>query len=196
MAEVEIPNVEELEELRTKAFTKRTALITAIFAVILAISALGGNKSSKEMLMSQQQSSDQWAFYQAKVIREHLYRNEKSRLEADLIERGDAMNSAARSHYQALLKKTGEEEARYNSEKKELEQEAKKLEHERDINRDKLPYFEYAEVILQISIVLASISILSSLRAIFYFSLIAALLGTLLTLNGYFLLSKIPFFMP
>ena len=194
MAELEIPNAEELEELRAKKFTKRTALITAIFAVILAIASLGGNKASKEMLMSQQQASDQWAFYQAKVIREHLYRNEKLRLETDLIERGDNMKAEARSHYQTLLKKIGEEEARYDTEKKELEQEAKKLEHERDINRDKLPYFEYGEVILQISIVLASISILSSLRAIFYFSVIAALLGTSLTLNGYFLLLKIPFF--
>ncbi|HAM51577.1 MAG TPA: hypothetical protein DCP92_13145 [Nitrospiraceae bacterium] len=194
MAELEIPNVEELEELRAKQFTKRTALITAIFAVILAIASLGGNKSSKEMLMSQQQSSDQWAFYQAKVIREHLYRNEKLRLEADLIERGDTMKPEARSHYQTLMKKLGEEEVRYDSEKKELEQEAKKLEHERDINRDKLPYFEYAEVLLQISIVLASIAILSSLHAIFYFSVIAASLGTLLTLNGYLLLFKIPFF--
>jgi Domain of unknown function (DUF4337) len=193
MSEVEIPNTEELEELREKKFTKRTALITAIFAVILALASLGGNKSSKEMLMSQQQSSDQWAFYQAKNIREHLYRNEKLRLEADLIERGGTMKPEARSHYQTLLKKTGEEEARYDREKKELEQEAKKLEHERDISRDKLPYFEYAEVILQISIVLASISILSSLPVIFYFSVIAALLGTLLTLNGYLVLFKIPF---
>jgi len=43
MAEVEIPNPKELEEIREKAFTKRVALITAVFAVILAIAALGRN---------------------------------------------------------------------------------------------------------------------------------------------------------
>ncbi|MCL4477073.1 MAG: hypothetical protein M1508_12755 [Nitrospirae bacterium] len=37
MAEVELPNTEELEEIRSKTFTKRVALVTAIFAVILAI---------------------------------------------------------------------------------------------------------------------------------------------------------------
>lgn len=35
MAEVEIPNPEELEELKAKQFTKRVALTTAIFAVML-----------------------------------------------------------------------------------------------------------------------------------------------------------------
>ncbi|HLF48494.1 MAG TPA: DUF4337 family protein [Methylomirabilota bacterium] len=45
---------------------------------------MGGNHAMKEMLLAQQQASDQWAFYQAKVIREHQYRGQKLRLEADL----------------------------------------------------------------------------------------------------------------
>ncbi len=43
MPEVELPNTEELEEVRGKRFTKRVALTTSIFAVILAITSLGGN---------------------------------------------------------------------------------------------------------------------------------------------------------
>ena len=42
MAEVELPNTKELEEIRGRAFTKRVALTTAIFAVMLAITSLGG----------------------------------------------------------------------------------------------------------------------------------------------------------
>jgi hypothetical protein len=72
MADVELPNPGELEEVREKQFTKRVALTTAIFAVILAITSLGGGNSMKDMILAQQQASDQWAFYQAKVIREHL----------------------------------------------------------------------------------------------------------------------------
>ena len=50
--EVELPNTEELEEIRGKTFTKRVALTTAIFAVMLAITSLGGNNAMKEMLLS------------------------------------------------------------------------------------------------------------------------------------------------
>ena len=194
MSEVEVPNVEELEEERGKTFTKRVALTTAIFAVILAITSLGGNNAMKEMLLAQQQASDQWAFYQAKVIREHLYRSQKLRLEADLLERGNLMKPDAKERIESLLKQMGEEEARYGAEKKEIEQEAKKLEHERDVNRNKDPYFDYAEVLLQIAIVMASISILSGSRPIFYFAIVGAFLGTFFSLNGYFLIFRIPFF--
>ncbi|MEK6671912.1 MAG: DUF4337 domain-containing protein [Nitrospirota bacterium] len=192
MAEVEIPNTEELEEIRSKAFTKRIALVTAIFAVILAIASLGGSNATKEMLLAQQQSSDQWAFYQAKVIREHLYKSQKVRLEADLAERGSSMKPEARKHYESLLKKLEEEEARYSTEKKEIEREAKKLEHERDINRQRDPYFDYAEVLLQISIVMASVSILAVSRPMFYFAVFVALIGAVLTINGYMLVFRLP----
>ena len=194
MAEVELPNCEELEELKGKNFTKRVALTTAVYAVLLAITSLGGNNAMKEMLLAQQQSSDQWAFYQAKVIREHLYRSQKLRLEVDLFEAGNRIRPETKEKLEKLAQKMGEEEARYNAEKKEIEKEAKKLEQERDVNKAKDPYFDYAEVLLQISIVMASVSILSSSRPVFIFSLVSASLGALLSLNGFFLLVHIPFF--
>jgi hypothetical protein len=193
MAEIELPNVEEIEEIRGKTFTKRVALTTALFAVILAITSLGGNNAMKEMLLAQQQASDQWAFYQAKVIREHLYRGHRLRLEADLHERGDSMKPPAKERFESMLKTMAEEEARYGSEKKAIEADAKKLEHERDVNRSKDPYFDYGEVLLQIAIVMASISILSGSRPIFYFSVVGAFLGVLSSLNGFLLLCRIPF---
>ncbi len=125
MAVVELPNPEELEEIHRKAFTRRVALVTAVFAVILAIAS-------------------------------------------------------------------EEEETRYRDEKKEIETEAKKLEQERDLYRSKLPYFEYAEVLLQISIVMASVSILASSRFLFSVALSFAALGTALTVNGFFLIFRIP----
>ena len=85
MAEVELPNPEELHERAEDRFGRRVALVTALYAVILALASLGGNNAMKEMLLAQQLSSDQWAFYQAKVIREHQYRAQKLRLEIDTL---------------------------------------------------------------------------------------------------------------
>jgi hypothetical protein len=194
MPEVELPNTEELEEVSRKRFTKRVALTTAIFAVVLAITSLGGNNAMKEMILAQQQSSDQWAFYQSKVIREHFYKIEKMRIEADLQQWGASMKPEVRERYESMLKTINSEELRYNAEKKKIEQDAKDLERERDINRSKDPYFDYAEVLLQISIVMASISILAVSRYMFYFALIAAGFGSLFMLNGYLMIFRIPFF--
>jgi len=192
MSEVELPNPEELEEIKAKAFTRRVALTTAIFAVILAITSLGGNNAMKEMLLAQQQASDQWAFYQAKVIREHFYRGQKMRLELDLLER-ESLKPQIRQRYEQLLRQMAAEEERYGAEKKEIEKEAKKLEHERDLNRDKDPYFDYAEVLLQIAIVMASIAILAHSRGVFVFALVSAGLGAILAVNGFCLFFRLPF---
>jgi Domain of unknown function (DUF4337) len=192
MAEVEVPNPEELHERGEKTFSRRVALTTAIYAIVLSIAATGGNNAVKEMLLAQQQSSDQWAFYQAKVIREHQYRAQKMILETQLAE-PSTVKGAEREKLAALSGKFAEEEKRYAAEKKDIEKDAKKLEHARDVFRERHPYFEFGEVLLQIAIVSASVSILSTSRQMFWFSLVLAVLGAVLTVNGYTRLFTLPF---
>ena len=194
MAEVELPKPDELHEHAANSFSRRVALVTAIYAVVLAIAALGGNHAMKEMLLAQQQSSDQWAFYQAKVIREHLYRAQKMRLEVDLADRAGAPRADTREKMEALLTKLDEEEKRYNAEKKDIEKDAKKLEAMRDSFQARDPYFLVAEALLQIAIVMSSVSILARSGLIFSFSLILAVVGAALTANGYFMVFHLPFF--
>jgi hypothetical protein len=192
VAEVELPNPEHLEHQASKVFSRRVALTTAFYAVALAIAALGSKVAMKEMLLSQQQSSDQWAFYQAKVIREHQYRGQKMLIETQLAE-PSALKGPERAKTEALAKKFAEEEKRYNAEKKDIEQEAKKLEHRRDYHRARDPNFEYAEIFLQIAIVTASVAILAESKAMFVFSLVAAIAGVILTANGFVLGLPLPF---
>jgi len=192
MAEVEVPNPDELHERGGQTFSRRVALTTAIYAIVLSIAALGGNNAAKEMLLAQQQSSDQWAFYQAKVIREHQYRGQKMVLETQLAE-PSTVRGAEREKLAALAAKFAEEEKRYGAEKKDIEKDAKKLEHARDLFRERHPYFEFGEVLLQIAIVSASVSILSTSRPMFWFSLVLAVLGAVLTVNGYTHLLPLPF---
>jgi len=192
--ELELPNPEELEGIKNTAFTRRVAITTAVYAVMLAIAALGGNNAMKEMLLAQQQASDQWAFYQAKVIREHAYRVQQKRLEVDPAERGASLTPEVRQQYEALLGEFAAEAKRYGAEKKDIEQDAKKWEHERDVNRKKDPYFDFAEVLLQIAIVMSSVSILATSRLLYGISSVLAVCGTLLMLNGYTVMVALPFF--
>ena len=192
MVEVELPNPEELEEKKSTLFTRRVALTTAIYAVILAIASLGGNNATKEMLLAQQQASDLWAHYQAKSIRENQVRVQKQRLEADLIERGSAVKPAGRQRLERLLNEYTEQERHYNTDKKEIEKEAKAREHERDLYRTRDPYFDYGEALLQISIVLASIAILSNSLPVFAVSLVMAVCGAIFTVNGFLLFFTLP----
>jgi len=190
VAEVELPNPEELEERRDKAFSRRVALTTAVYAVILAIASLGASNAMKHMLLAQQQSSDQWAFYQAKVVREHLYRAQALVMQAELADVA-AVRGPRQERQQALATRFAEEEQRYNAEKKDIEKDAKRLEHERDYYRTRDRFFEVAEVFLQISIVCASVAILSTSRAMYLFSIVVATVGVLSTINGFLLLVRL-----
>jgi hypothetical protein len=193
VAEVELPNPQELEEIRETSFTRRTALVTALYAVCLAIVSLGGNNATKEMSLAQQQASDQWAFFQAKSMREQLYRIERMRLEDDLAEREGSLPAAVRERKDKFLATVAGEERRYEAEKKEIEAKAHDLERERDRYRVEDPYFDFGEVLLQISIVLASMSILTRARPIFHASVAAALAGLILGLNGFLQFFRLPF---
>ena len=190
MAEVELPNPEELEERRDKSFSRRVALTTAVYAVILAVASLGAGNAMKHMLLAQQQSSDQWAFYQAKVIREHLYRAQALVMQAELADVA-AARGPRQEKVQALATRFADEEKRYNAEKKDIEKDAKKLEHDRDHYRTRDRYFEFAEVFLQIAIVCSSVAILATSRAMFVFSMVVAALGVLGTLNGFLLFVRV-----
>ena len=128
MSEVELPNPEELEAAAGKRFPKRVALTTALYAVLLAITSLGGNNATKDMMLSQAQ--------------------------------------------------------------------AKALEKDRDVGRAKDPYFDFAEVLLQLAIVTASIAILSGSSPVYLFSIVMAVFGAALSLNGFLQLFTLPFLGP
>jgi hypothetical protein len=192
VAEVELPDPHELEEQRDKAFSRRVALVTAVYAVVLAIASLGGNNAMKEMLLAQQEASNQWAYYQSKVIREHLNRGNKLVLEMQLAE-PSTLKGAEREKLDGLARKFADEEKRMNADKKEIEPKAKAAEAERDRNQTRDPYFDYAEVLLQIAIVCASVSILSTSRPMFWFSSLLAVLGALSAVNGFLLFFRLPF---
>ena len=192
MAEVELPDPHELSERAQNTFSRRVALVTAVYAVALAIASLGGGNAMKQMLLAQQQSSDQWAFYQAKVIREHVYRAQKMTLEAQIADAAPTKTPGGQN-VAALARKFAEEEKRYNAEKKDIEKDAKKLEALRDHHHTRDPYFEFAEVCLQIAIVCASVSILARSPQMFVFSLVLAVVGVVLTVNGFQLFFRLPF---
>ena len=137
MADVEVPDPKDAEEKAADPFTRQIALCVAVYAVALAVTALGGSNAGKDMVMAQQQASNQWAYYQAKVMRENMYVLAAENLELDIEEAGDKSKAKElREKKLANYRKKAEE---YKAEKEEIAAEAKKLEAERDVARPPRP---------------------------------------------------------
>ncbi len=103
------------------------------------------------------------------------------------------LSAGARALIDDKLKKYRADEVRYTSEPEtgegveELKVRARTLEMQRDRAMVKDPYFDYGQALLQIAIVLASVAIITGGTILLVLSGILAGLGTLSTLNGFFL---------
>ena len=178
-------------------FRQRAAVLIAFLAMLLAITGLGGNNATKEAFNSNILASNYFSFFQAKNVRQTSYA-----LAADQIElawfNDPALPPAAKEALQRKLEDYRRTVARYDSEpatgegKKELLAKAREYEQKRDRALKQDPYFDYAEALLQIAIVLISISIVASQRWLAWFGGALGAIGGLLMLNGFYLLIEIP----
>ncbi len=170
----------------------RTALTISIFAMVLAITSLGGSNSGKDITQENILAANTYAFYQAKSIRQTTLKVAATDMELQLL-REPTMNAAAKEATQKKIEDYKKTIDRYESEpatqegKKELMVRAKEHEAIRDHAIRQDPWFDYAEGALQIAIVLLSVSIIGSIPALYFAGMGLGLLGTLSSLNGFFL---------
>lgn len=178
-------------------FKQRAAVAIAIFAMVLAICGLGGSNAGKEAVNNNVLASNFFNFYQAKNMRQTAFTLAADEIEiVRLQDPGlpDGMKTALQKKlqdYKATIDRY-ESDPKTNEGKKELLVRARTHEQARDHALKQDPYFDYAEALLQIAIVLISVSIIASLPWLAFFGGTIGLVGALLTLNGFWLLVEIP----
>lgn len=178
-------------------FKQRAAIFISFLAMLLALTGLGGQNANKETLNNNIQAANAFNFYQAKNIRQTSLI-----LAADEIELAWASTPGLSEEAQAALKKKLEAYkatiARYESEpstgegKKELMARARSHEEARDRAMKQDPYFDYAEALLQIAIVLISVSLVAEVLWLAFIGGALGLMGGAFMINGFFLLVDIP----
>jgi hypothetical protein len=178
-------------------FKQRAAIVIAIFAMLLAITGLGGQNATKEAINENILASNAFNFFQAKNMRQTSLI-----LAADELELAWASTAGLSDEAKAALRRKLDDYrktiARYESEpdtgegKKELLVRAREHSAKRDQALKQDPYFDYAEALLQIAIVLVSVSIVAEAVWLAYIGGALGLIGGVLMLNGYLLLVEIP----
>jgi hypothetical protein len=203
----EAVNEERAEAGETEQFRSRVAILIAVLAMLLAIASLAGDDAATKVIDGNIRASDTWAFYQAKNIRQTAYELAANDLDTTLALHGSALDSAARAQIQGQIQRYRDTVARYESEpdpsdptnllkgegKRELLVRAQHWEGERDHALVQDPNFDYSTALLQIAIVLGSVAIVSMSRLVLALSVVLGAIGTLLLVNGYFLLVDLPF---
>ena len=173
-------------EDKQAGWTRGISLSTAILAVVAAVAALHSGSLVNEALAEQikgtqyqAQASDNWAYYQAKSIKQN-----GAEQTADILFANPTQKAAAEK-YRTQAEKYGEE-------KKEQETEAKKLEGERDeSNKEAEHYFHahhifaYCVTLTQIAIALSAIAALTRRKHVWYASMGVGALGLGFLIYGF-----------
>jgi len=187
----------EKTRAENERFRRRAAVCIGVLAMLLAISGLGGGNATKEMINSNIQASDTYAFYQAKAIRQTSTQLAADSLQAVLASQPN-LSDDARAQIQARIDGYNATVARYESDpstgegKQELLQSAQNYSDRRDRAARQDPNFDYAQALYQIAIVLGSVSIVATSHRLLLVAVGLGGVATLLMLNGFLLLVELP----
>jgi hypothetical protein len=146
------------------------SLTMAVLAVLVAVASLLGHRAHTEEVVLQALASDQWAYYQAKNIRQH---------EDELFV---AMNNAGTAA--DVREKYVQEAERYKKDKDEIQEKARDLEKEVAQERRRADRYDLAEVFLEIGLVITSITLLSGRRIFWHLGIVLAVVGVVVAVMG------------
>jgi uncharacterized protein YsxB (DUF464 family) len=166
------------------------ALTTVVFAVCATLSTLKGGGFSTLSVMSQSQASDQWAYYQAKSIKEYVYELQKEKFEMDLKAMNAGMSRSLAAEYEKRIDSYGQKIRKYEDEKAEIMKKAEELEAKRADAQRHSGAFGMAAMFLQIAILLSSIAALMKQKYFWYLGMASGAFGLVYFSNGFFLFLK------
>lgn len=153
------------------------AVRLSILAVLVAIARLLGHRASTEEIILQTKATDQWALFQAKNIRLHEMQSV-----ADVL---GTVSTVDKEKAEALREKYLKEAERYEKEKDEVSEEAKELEKGRELVSRRADRYEAGEVILEIALMICSLTLLTKKRIFWVSGVASGLIGLFAALSGF-----------
>jgi hypothetical protein len=174
---------DELQELQENAEHAHhnpsmapVSLTMAVLAVCVAVVSLLGHRAHTEEVVLQAQSSDKWAYYQAKNIREH----------EDILftEMAAVVASNDAAAVAKVREKYSQEAEKYKHDKDEIQEQARELDREGAMEMRRADRYDLAEVFLEIGLVVTSITLLSGRRIFWHSGIVLSVVGVAVAVMG------------
>jgi len=173
MAEVEIHTG---HEHASDEFGRRVGVTVGVIGVVLAVVTIGSHRAHTAAVITRTEANDQWAFFQAKKLREHL------------LEVGAGLASSLApepSRVQALVDKFGKDRERYKRDAEEIQKEAQSKEAETLHQERRALRLDLGEGFLELGLVMSSLYFLSKRKFFPLLGAIAAVIGMALGVAGF-----------
>jgi hypothetical protein len=153
-------------------WTMGVALSSALLAGLAAVCSLLAGHHANEAMIEQIQSSDRWAYYQAKGIKAAVLGSKMELLEAE----GKPINQKDRTKLQE-----------YKTEQEAISAEAKAKEHASEAHLHKHVTFARGVTLFQIAIAIGAIAALTDRKSFWFVSLAFGAIGVYYLGQGWFM---------
>jgi hypothetical protein len=173
MAEVEIHTE---HDHATDPFGQRVGVMVGVIGIILAVVTIASHRAHTATVIAKTEANDQWTFFQAKKIREHL------------LDVGAGLASALggeRDNVRELAKGYLRDRDRYKGQADSIEIDARAKEAQSAAEERRALRLDVAEGLLELGLVLSSLYFLSKRRFFPLLGSIAALIGTAIGVTGF-----------
>jgi hypothetical protein len=167
---------EHAEHTRANPQLLPVSFTISLLAVLVAVVTLMGHRTHTEEVVTQIKASDTWSEYQAKNIRYHNYGSF-----ADVV---GIFPGAASEKSAKVQERFRQQSEKYNREKDDLQAEARKLESEVVTDRRKANRYDFGEAMLEMALVITSITLLTKRRQFWYIGMGFGVLGVIVALSA------------
>lgn len=174
-AEEELKELEEhAEEASSSKSMRPVALTMSILAVMVAVVSMLGERSHTAAIINQAKASDQWNLYQAKKDRAHI-----SGTAGEILTVIAPKNPGAEEQIEKDKKYVEKEKADSEAETEVAKSFEEKVEHAELLGNR----FNFAQVMLEIALVITSITLLTHMKFYWYAGILFAIGGILSALS-------------
>jgi hypothetical protein len=166
---------EHAEHGAHEASMRPVAFTMAVLAVLVAITTVLGHRTHTEAVLDQNRATDQWNEYQAKKIRSY-----NTSLTADLL---SVLTLADKDKEEKIARLYADHQAKWNDDLKEEQEKAEALERKVEQAEARAARFDLAEALLEIGLVITSVTLLTRARIYWFLGLTFAAAGILSALS-------------
>ena len=176
----DVQDLKESAEQGAKEESHRPVAFTmSVLAVLLAITTVMGERTHANAIIDQNQATDQWNEYQAQKIRDY-----NTQLATDLLGVLSLDNKDAAAK---LVKGYTDHEKKWTPEMNQDQTNATALQTAAKTNEARSDRFDFGEVLLEIGLVITSVTLLTKSRAYWYVGLVFSLFGVIAAVSGFFI---------
>jgi hypothetical protein len=175
----EVQELKEHAEQGGESAMRPVAFTMSVVAVLVAITTVLGHRTHTEAVLDQNKATDQWNFYQAKKIRAN-----DTQLAADLL---SVVTIADKNAAAKVAKSYADHQAKWIEDLKEEQEKAETLETTVEQAEVRANRFDLSEALLEIGLVISSVTLLTRTKAYWYLGIVFSLAGIASAATVFFL---------